>query len=86
MLVGAYPFQDPQEPRNFRKSVDRIKAGMYNFPSKVRVSVECQDLLARIFRVDPKYRITVKVRCRPCAELHIVSQCSGLRGCGRRAK
>ncbi|KAH9720941.1 protein kinase domain-containing protein [Citrus sinensis] len=24
MLVGAYPFEDPEDPRNFRKTIDRI--------------------------------------------------------------
>ena len=24
MLVGAYPFEDPADPRNFRKTIQRI--------------------------------------------------------------
>ncbi|KAL0365439.1 UNVERIFIED_CONTAM: Serine/threonine-protein kinase SRK2E [Sesamum angustifolium] len=24
MLVGAYPFEDPEEPKNFRKTIQRI--------------------------------------------------------------
>jgi len=60
MLVGAYPFEDPAEPRNFRKTIHRIMAVRYSFPSSVRISRDCMDLIARIFVKEAKERITIE--------------------------
>ncbi|KAH9756493.1 serine/threonine-protein kinase SAPK2 [Citrus sinensis] len=49
MLVGAYPFEDPEDPKNFRKTIGRILSVHYSFPDYVRVSLECKHLLSRIF-------------------------------------
>jgi len=60
MLVGAYPFEDPEEPRNFRKTIQRIMSINYSFPPDVVISAECQDLLAKIFVTNPSQRITIQ--------------------------
>lgn len=59
MLVGSYPFEDPQEPRNFRKSIGRILSVQYTIPDYVRISSECRNLLSRIFMANPEKRITI---------------------------
>ncbi|CAA6658856.1 unnamed protein product [Spirodela intermedia] len=58
MLVGAYPFEDPTDPRNFRKTIGRILSVQYSIPEFVRVSAECRRLLSRIFVSNPR-RITI---------------------------
>ncbi|KAL6220116.1 hypothetical protein ACLB2K_007873 [Fragaria x ananassa] len=59
MLVGAYPFEDPEDPRNFRKTLQRILSVSYSIPDYVRVSRECTHLLSRIFVANPEKRITI---------------------------
>eukprot|EP00951_Prasinocladus_malaysianus_P017541 scaffold138458_cov43-Prasinocladus_malaysianus.AAC.1 len=59
MLVGAYPFEDPEDPRNFRKAIQRIMSVKYSIPSNVQLSDGCVSLLKRIFVADPTQRITV---------------------------
>ncbi|KOM32517.1 hypothetical protein LR48_Vigan01g207300 [Vigna angularis] len=59
MLVGAYPFEDPEDPRNFRKTIGRIIGVQYSIPDYVRVSSECRNLLSSIFVADPAKRITI---------------------------
>nr|ANB59167.1 serine/threonine protein kinase 2.2 [Zea mays] len=59
MLVGAYPFEDPDEPKNFRKTLTRIISVQYAVPDFVRVSMECRHLLSRIFVAKPEQRITI---------------------------
>ncbi|KAG7539937.1 Protein kinase domain [Arabidopsis thaliana x Arabidopsis arenosa] len=59
MLVGAYPFEDPEDPRNIRKTIQRILSVHYTIPDYVRISSECKHLLSRIFVADPDKRITV---------------------------
>ncbi|XP_037496158.1 serine/threonine-protein kinase SAPK2 isoform X2 [Jatropha curcas] len=59
MLIGAYPFEDPGDPKNFRKSIGRILSVHYSIPDYVRVSVECRHLLSRIFVANPEKRITI---------------------------
>lgn len=59
MLVGAYPFEDPQDPRNFRKTIQRIMNVKFSFPPGLRISAECQDLISRIFIANPQQRITI---------------------------
>ncbi|XP_068331171.1 serine/threonine-protein kinase SAPK2-like [Pyrus communis] len=59
MLVGAYPFEDPEDPRNFRKTLQRILSVRYSIPGYVRVSMECRHLLSRIFTANPEKRITI---------------------------
>ncbi|GJP50094.1 hypothetical protein CLOM_g9235 [Closterium sp. NIES-68] len=59
MLVGAYPFEDPDDPRNFRKTIGRIMSVQYHVPPYVRLSPECKHLLSRIFTANPTKRITM---------------------------
>ncbi|PNH10173.1 Serine/threonine-protein kinase SRK2E [Tetrabaena socialis] len=59
MLVGAYPFEDPADPRNFRKTIQRIMNVKFSFPPNLAISPECQDLISRIFVADPVQRITI---------------------------
>ncbi|KAI3873905.1 hypothetical protein MKW98_001554 [Papaver atlanticum] len=59
MLVGAYPFEDPDDPRNFRKTIGRILSVQYSIPDYVRVSMDCKHLLSRIFVANPEKRITM---------------------------
>ncbi|KAJ6919828.1 hypothetical protein NC651_013698 [Populus alba x Populus x berolinensis] len=54
MLVGAYPFEDPDGPKDFRKTIGRILSVHYSIPDYVRVSIECKHLLTRIFVADPE--------------------------------
>ncbi|KAL3684608.1 hypothetical protein R1sor_002630 [Riccia sorocarpa] len=59
MLVGAYPFEDPDDPRNFRKTIGRILSVQYAIPDFVHISQECRHLLSRIFVANPAKRITI---------------------------
>ncbi|CAJ1932795.1 unnamed protein product [Sphenostylis stenocarpa] len=59
MLVGAYPFEDPEEPTNFRKTIHRILKVQYSIPDYVHISPECRLLISRIFVADPAQRITI---------------------------
>lgn len=54
MLVGAYPFEDPSDPKDFRKTIGRILRAQYSFPDYVRVSDDCIHLLSRIFVANPE--------------------------------
>uniref|UniRef100_A0A0D9VWC8 non-specific serine/threonine protein kinase n=1 Tax=Leersia perrieri TaxID=77586 RepID=A0A0D9VWC8_9ORYZ len=66
MLVGAYPFEDPDEPKNFRKTIQRILGVQYSIPDYVHISPECRDLIARIFVSDPTTRISIpEIRNHP---------------------
>ncbi|KAF9602163.1 hypothetical protein IFM89_025436 [Coptis chinensis] len=59
MLVGAYPFEDPEDPRNYRKTIGRIMNVQYSIPDYVYVSSSCRELLSRIFVANPSKRITL---------------------------
>ncbi|KAG1362100.1 serine/threonine-protein kinase SAPK2 [Cocos nucifera] len=59
MLVGSYPFEDPEDPRDFRKTISQILSVQYSIPDYVRVSQGCRQLLSRIFVADPSKRITI---------------------------
>ncbi|ONM09680.1 SnRK2 serine threonine protein kinase8 [Zea mays] len=59
MVVGAYPFEDPEEPKNFRKTIQRILNVQYAIPDNVNISPECRHLISRIFVGDPATRITI---------------------------
>nr|GLL28332.1 serine/threonine-protein kinase SAPK7-like [Ipomoea trifida]GMC98735.1 serine/threonine-protein kinase SAPK7-like [Ipomoea batatas] len=60
MLVGAYPFEDPDDPKNFRKTISRIMNVQYKIPDYVHISQDCRHLLSRIFVASPSRRITLK--------------------------
>ncbi|KAL2893730.1 Serine/threonine-protein kinase SAPK2 [Bienertia sinuspersici] len=59
MLVGAYPFEDPTDPKNFKKALIRILSAQYVIPDSVLISPECRHLLSRIFVANPEKRITI---------------------------
>jgi serine/threonine-protein kinase SRK2 len=59
MLVGSYPFEDPNDQRNLRKSIQRTLACKYSYPSHVSISEDCKHLLSRIFMLCDK-RITIE--------------------------
>ncbi|KAG9141826.1 hypothetical protein Leryth_013955 [Lithospermum erythrorhizon] len=59
MLVGAYPFEDPEDPRNFKKTINRILSVQYSIPDYVWISRECKLLLSQIFVGDPGKRIAI---------------------------
>ncbi|XP_009591903.1 serine/threonine-protein kinase SRK2I-like [Nicotiana tomentosiformis] len=59
MLVGAYPFEDPDEPKDFRKTINRILSVQYSIPDNIQISEECRHLISRIFVGDPAQRITM---------------------------
>ncbi|XP_060175798.1 serine/threonine-protein kinase SRK2A-like isoform X1 [Lycium barbarum] len=60
MLVGAYPFEDQEDPKNFRKTIQRIMSVQYKVPDYVHISQDCRHLLSRIFVANPARRITIK--------------------------
>ncbi|KAK6923671.1 Protein kinase domain, partial [Dillenia turbinata] len=60
MLVGSYPFEDQDDPRNFRKTISRIMAAQYNIPDYVHLSQQCRDLLSRIIVANSSRRISIK--------------------------
>ncbi|MBA0751432.1 hypothetical protein Gogos_000354, partial [Gossypium gossypioides] len=53
MLVGAYPFEDQEDPKNFRKTISRIMSVQYKIPDYVHISQDCRHLLSRIFVASP---------------------------------
>uniref|UniRef100_M1CH83 non-specific serine/threonine protein kinase n=1 Tax=Solanum tuberosum TaxID=4113 RepID=M1CH83_SOLTU len=53
MLVGAYPFEDPEDPKNFRKTIGRIMSAQHSIPDYVRITPDCKNLLSRIFVANP---------------------------------
>ncbi|OMP10683.1 hypothetical protein COLO4_04355 [Corchorus olitorius] len=57
---GAYPFEDQEDPRNFRKTIQRIMAVQYKIPDYVHISQDCRNLLSRIFVANSSRRITLK--------------------------
>ncbi|KAL8205837.1 hypothetical protein R6Q57_009388 [Mikania cordata] len=60
MLVGAYPFEDQKDPKNFRKTIQRIMAVQYKIPDYVHISQDCRHLLSRIFVGNASRRISLK--------------------------
>ncbi|CAI0375316.1 unnamed protein product [Linum tenue] len=60
MLVGAYPFEDQDDPKNFRKTINRIMAVQYKIPDYVHISQDCRHLISRIFVANPLKRVTIK--------------------------
>lgn len=64
MLVGAYPFEDPANPRDFRKTIQRIINVSYQFPPGLNLSPEVLDLFSQIFVADVSRRISIERICR----------------------
>ncbi|WOL03548.1 serine/threonine-protein kinase SAPK7 [Canna indica] len=60
MLVGDYPFEDKEDPKNFRKTIGKIMSAQYEIPEHVHISQDCRQLLSRIFVANPTKRITIR--------------------------
>lgn len=63
MLVGAYPFERPEDKHDnqkLQKMIQRILKVEYEFPPHVKASRECRDLLNRILVPDPARRVTLQ--------------------------
>lgn len=60
MLVGAYPFEDQDDPKNIKKTIQRIAATDYKISDHVHISADCRQLISRIFVSNPMRRITMK--------------------------
>ncbi|KAK1367065.1 Serine/threonine-protein kinase SAPK2 [Heracleum sosnowskyi] len=59
MLVGTYPFADPNDPNDFKKTIERILKAQFLIPNYIQISIECRHLLSKIFVTDPEKRITI---------------------------
>lgn len=62
MLVGAYPFERPEDKHDnqkLQKMIQRILHVDYHVPSHIKISDDCRDLLACILVADPHKRITI---------------------------
>ncbi|KAL6619183.1 hypothetical protein ACP70R_034322 [Stipagrostis hirtigluma subsp. patula] len=53
MLVGAYPFEDQDDPKNIRMTIERIAAIQYKIPEHIHISDDCRQLISRIFVGNP---------------------------------
>uniref|UniRef100_A0A452Z6Y6 non-specific serine/threonine protein kinase n=1 Tax=Aegilops tauschii subsp. strangulata TaxID=200361 RepID=A0A452Z6Y6_AEGTS len=53
MLVGAYPFEDPDDPKNIKKIIQRIAAVDYTIPDNILISADCRQLISLIFVSNP---------------------------------
>uniref|UniRef100_A0ACD5T957 Uncharacterized protein n=1 Tax=Avena sativa TaxID=4498 RepID=A0ACD5T957_AVESA len=60
MLVGAYPFEDQDDPKNIKKTIQRIAAVDYKIPDNIHISYECRQLISLIFTSNPMKRIKMK--------------------------
>ncbi|XP_027348446.1 serine/threonine-protein kinase SAPK7-like [Abrus precatorius] len=60
MLMGALPFEDKEDRKNVKKTVNRIVAVQYKFPENVSITQDCKNLISRIFVANPAKRITIK--------------------------
>jgi serine/threonine-protein kinase SRK2 len=62
MLVGAYPFERPEDKadaQKLQKMIQRILHVDYAVPQHVKLSEECRDLLRRVLVADPTKRISL---------------------------
>ncbi|XP_074353064.1 serine/threonine-protein kinase SAPK1-like [Apium graveolens] len=59
MLVGTYPFSDPNDPNDFKKTIERILKAPFFIPNCIQISMECRHLLSKIFITNPEKRITI---------------------------
>ncbi|KAJ4963109.1 hypothetical protein NE237_023048 [Protea cynaroides] len=59
ILTGEYPFEDPEDPDDLRKTIARITTVQYKIPSYIYLTQACKQLLSGIFVADPSKRITI---------------------------
>eukprot|EP00798_Chlamydomonas_sp_ICE-L_P021102 gene21102-27990_t len=63
MLVGAYPFERPEDKHDsqkLQKMIQRILKVDFKMPSHIKVSDACKDLFSRILVSDPLKRISIE--------------------------
>ena len=58
MVCGAYPFEDPKNPRDLASTLRNVALGKYR-PLPPHLSPEAEHLLACMFQPDPALRITL---------------------------
>ncbi|GJR38739.1 hypothetical protein Tco_1214423 [Tanacetum coccineum] len=51
--LGLTQYEDPNEPKDFRKTIHRILHVQYAIPENIQISPECSHLISRIFVGDP---------------------------------
>lgn len=51
-----YPFEDPQDPKNFQKTLQRIINVQYTIPPSISLSPPCIDLMKKMLVADPEAR------------------------------
>ncbi|XP_074353068.1 serine/threonine-protein kinase SAPK2-like [Apium graveolens] len=54
MLVGTYPFSDPNDPNDFKKTIERILKAPFLIPNCIQISMEWRHLLSKIFITNPE--------------------------------
>lgn len=64
MLVGAYPFERPEDksdPQKLQKMIQRILKVEYEWPPHMatKLSSECRDIMTKLLVADPKKRISI---------------------------
>ncbi|XP_017254853.1 serine/threonine-protein kinase SAPK1 isoform X1 [Daucus carota subsp. sativus] len=69
MLVGTYPFADPNDPNDFKKTIERILKAQFSIPNYIQISMECRHLLSKIFVTNPE-----KVIIMSCIERITISE------------
>ncbi|KAG6492606.1 hypothetical protein ZIOFF_047571 [Zingiber officinale] len=87
MLVGAYSFEDQNDPKNIKKIIKKIMSVQYKIPDYVHISQECRQFISRIFVANPTKRITIReiksepwfLRNLPKAYRNITSLCYQVR-------
>ncbi|XP_074353066.1 serine/threonine-protein kinase SAPK1-like [Apium graveolens] len=59
MLVGTYPFSDPNDPNDFSELYAFINVSPFLIPNCIQISMEWRHLLSKIFITNPLQRITI---------------------------
>ncbi|KAK8962404.1 Serine/threonine-protein kinase SAPK2 [Platanthera guangdongensis] len=72
MIVGAYPFKDPDEPINFKQQFERILNVQYLVLHYVWISLECNHLLSRIFVANLKKVLYYTLFLVVCEEIFVM--------------
>ena len=60
MVAGKYPFEDPSRPRDLTAMLRNVQAGKFKPLTETRLSAELQDLVGRMLKPVPSFRITME--------------------------
>lgn len=81
MLVGSYPFEDPRDPKNFKKTVKKITTAEYTIPQGLPLSAACLDLISKV-KVVGMHRTNKRAsdstasvlpdQCKECLPIHVL--------------